>query len=348
MVVIDRVSTLPANTEDKAGRVVIWGKRVEEEERLIIVGGVAALAMALVLAKRPNTFVTVIEDDTLSASPTCEPFLVDDLCSEYRVLLDPAVVTKWNNSLFSIDGKPEQQRCPVALLHNAQIHSELAQCVSHGRAVLGSRVSEVLEDRVVTNQGTFTADLVVDARMPRDPSPGAVHVLTEWVELARPHGLPCPILIDTEAGAAAGWSFVQYIPVGASHLLIRGVGHGLAGGSIDIAPTEGRLLASRQVSYPLIAQRHRSGEPLCVPIQCPHPLAPSELSAALGAAAALFGLPSLSRCHSETALFACGAAASARRLKYAQICQELASVRPPARTPILRSLLAREPGTNFA
>jgi hypothetical protein len=315
----------PFITVVKGGHVTATATR-----HVLIVGGIPALIVALPLAARSDLRITVIDDRPRGEEPAGVFVSADDFSEALEGLLDSVVVAGWDAVIHTAGSAITQPRRRMRLVHEAQLRAELAQKPAFVTLV-SAAPKEVGLHRVSTDRGSFSAEIVVDAREPQATGPDAIHILACLVALSRPHKLRQPVLVDTGTAAGTGWSFYQYLPVGQAQLQIRAVGHGRPGRPIAIDPAEGKLLHSRRSCVPLVPQEPQSGRAITVPYGCPDPIFPSTIPMALAAGSSLAASPSFAEDDLHSVMRDLCDRETCRKASLASDCRKLAAIEPADR-----------------
>jgi hypothetical protein len=315
----------PFITVERGGHVTAPATR-----HVVIVGGIPAFVVALPLAGRADLRITVIDDRPQGDRPAGVFVPADDFPDDLEGLLDSVVVAGWDAVIHSAGCGITQPQRRMSLIHEAQLRAEFTQKPA-SVTLVSATPKEVGLHRVSADRGTFSADMVIDARDPEAPAFDAVHILNCLIALSRPHKLRQPVLVDTGTAAGTGWSFYQYLPVGAAQLQIRAVGHGRPGGPIAIDPDEGRLLHSRRTCIPVVPQRPHRESPITVPYGCPDPVFPSTIPIAFAAGVSLAASPTFAETDLRAAMMELCDREIRRKSKLMADCRKLAAIDPPER-----------------
>jgi hypothetical protein len=260
----------------------------EHSADVIVVGGLTALIIAVALAHRPHGRLLLLQESRPQSALSLAPFSLSGLEEDHLKLVAPAEVAAWPSGYSAVGGAQGHLGTGISLVQEAQLHAELSEASSGGAAYLGVQIQSVEPNVVRTNRGSFAADSIVDARNDSRGGSGHIHLLTQEVLLASPHRLDRPILVDCEPEGNFGWSFLQYFPVAADRLLVRGVGHGESGLEIPICTAEGEMLRSTRSTLPISITWPDKGQGvLSLPSGGVDPILPSEIPLALKSAHAL-------------------------------------------------------------
>ncbi|HET9624955.1 MAG TPA: lycopene beta-cyclase CrtY [Kofleriaceae bacterium] len=198
---------------------------------VIVGGGLAGATCALALAAhRPQASVVIIEREPELGGNHTWCMHADDVSADDLPIVAPAIAQRWDGYTVEF---PDLQR-DLASPYTAVTSASLAAAV---RAALAARPSfelvtgrtavDLAAHQVVLDDGRgFVAPLVVDARGPARYRPEGVDLGYQKfvgleVELARPHGLRAPILMDATVAQIDGFRFFYVLPLAPTRLLIE-------------------------------------------------------------------------------------------------------------------------------
>jgi lycopene beta-cyclase len=189
-------------------------------------GGLANGLIALRLAQlRPDVRVTIVESGaTVGGNHTWSSF-ARDLTPEQRVWTAPLFEHRWDNYQVRFPGLQRRLDAGYGSATSERLAAEVARLVPPDR-ILTSMPVVALSPTSVTlaDQRVITAAAVIDGR-----GQGPTKALDlRWqkflgleVELAEPHGLTGPIIMDATVPQRDGYRFVYTLPFGPTCVLIE-------------------------------------------------------------------------------------------------------------------------------
>ncbi len=189
-------------------------------------GGLANGLIALRLAQlRPEVRVTIVESGaTLGGNHTWSSF-ADDLTAEQRQWTAPLFEHRWDHYEVRF---PRLQRTLAAGYGSAtseRLAAEVAKVLPAERILTAMPVAALTPTSVtLADQNVLHANAVIDGR-----GQGPTKALDlRWqkflgleVELAAPHGLTGPIIMDATVPQLDGYRFVYTLPFGPTRVLIE-------------------------------------------------------------------------------------------------------------------------------
>lgn len=239
------------------------GQMATGEKVLIVGGGLTGSLIALALTRlRPEMPFLLIEQAGYFGGGPVTPFFRAAVPGDADWLIDPLIVAEWPSYYVGFDGFSLTVESPVDYLIQEQIHAEVVQSVPPERYRTGAVAVGGSARTVQLNDGEILeAALVIDARgdfPATDPGSEGIHILNRLVQFAAPHSLDRPILIDA-AIRTSPWTYLQYLPLGPSQLLIRYVG-GPAGATMRSSANDPGLAEGGRV-----VREFRTFEPFRLP-----------------------------------------------------------------------------------
>jgi lycopene beta-cyclase len=197
-----------------------------ERADLILVG--AGLANGLLAyrlaATRPDLHVLVLESGSAPGGNHTWSFHGSDLTPAESAWLDPFIVHRWPG--YAVAFPRRARRLGIGYrAATSDRFAEVLQATLGPRLRCGVSVAELAPTRVVLADGAILeAGAVVDGRGPAPSSAldlAYQKFLGLELQLARPHGLTEPILMDGTVEQADGFRFVYVLPFGPDRLLIE-------------------------------------------------------------------------------------------------------------------------------
>lgn len=196
-----------------------------DHDVIIAGGGLAGGLIALRLAAlRPELDVVILEaGPTLGGVHTWSCFATD-LAPDSRDWLGPLITHRWPR--YSVRFPAHTRTVETEYLSIAS--ERFAQVVSArlgGRARTGVAVAGLDDHAVSLADGSrLTAAAVIDARGPAGPGALALgwqKFVGQEVELATPHGLDGPIVMDATVDQLDGYRFLYVLPFSPTRMLIE-------------------------------------------------------------------------------------------------------------------------------
>jgi lycopene beta-cyclase len=188
-------------------------------------GGLANSLIALRLrALRPEVPVVLVEQgETLGGNHTWS-FHRDDLTPAQLAWLRPLVAHEWPEQWVRFPGFERRLATPYFSVSAARLHQVVSATLGR-RARLGCEITALHPDGARLGSGeVLEGDLVIDGR-----GGGVERGLDlRWqkfvgleVDLASPHGLDMPVLMDATVPQRDGYRFVYVLPLGPRRLLVE-------------------------------------------------------------------------------------------------------------------------------
>lgn len=183
----------------------------------IVGGGLAGGLVALAVAQRhPEARLLLIEQgDTLGGNHLWS-FFDGDISDVQRLMLIPMVTRRWNEGHeVRFPGHVRTLATPYNSIASDRFHAHIMQKLG-ARVMLGAQVETVAPDRVVLGGGkSISARVVLDARGAADLSAlscGWQKFVGQEIELAEPHRMTRPIIMDATVAQRDGYRFVYVLP----------------------------------------------------------------------------------------------------------------------------------------
>lgn len=193
---------------------------------LIVGGGLAGALTALAFAKlRPEVRVELLDGgDSFGGNHVWSVF-ASDLSAEGHELVAPLVEAQWPAYDIAFPSRRRTIETPYASLTSERLDAEL-------RRVLGDRARNRIAVDSVDARGAvlaggdrIEAPHAVDARGPGREVAGYdcgwQKFVGQELELAEPHGLTRPIVMDATVDQVDGYRFVYVLPFGPDRLFVE-------------------------------------------------------------------------------------------------------------------------------
>ena len=211
---------------------------------LILVGGGLAnglIAMRLGML-RPELKVLILESGAALGGNHTWSFHEADVTPAQLAWTKPLVTHRWPGYEVTFPGLRRRLGLPYCAVTSERFHETLMDMGIAAR--FGRRAVELGPERVLLDDGTaLTAPAVVDGRG-FAPPPHLRFAYQKFfgqeVQLAAPHGLETPILMDATVEQVDGYRFVYVLPFAADRLLVEDTCYS-HGPTIDEAAFAGRI-----------------------------------------------------------------------------------------------------------
>jgi lycopene beta-cyclase len=193
---------------------------------LLVGGGLANSLIAWRLAQvRPSLRVRVVEKEARLGGNHTWCCHASDLSSTARNWLEPLVAHAWRGHAVRFPRYSRILPGGYLALTSGRLHDWVAALVGPDALRLGSAVRSVDAGGAVLASGErLDAKVVIDGR----GWPGARGLDVRFqkflgleVELARPHGLARPVLMDATVSQLDGYRFVYVLPLGPRRVLVE-------------------------------------------------------------------------------------------------------------------------------
>jgi lycopene beta-cyclase len=193
-----------------------------EFDVVLVGGGLQSALIALALrARQPQCRWALVEREATLGGNHTWCFHQGDVDDDVRAWIEPLVVHRWSGYDVRFPGFARRIERAYAAITSERLHEVVTGA---GGDVRLDAVATALESsRVTLQDGTIlTAQVVIDARGP-EPEParhaGFQKFLGWEVELAGPHGLTQPVLMDATVDQRDGFRFVYVLPFSATRVL---------------------------------------------------------------------------------------------------------------------------------
>ncbi len=189
-------------------------------------GGLANGLIALRLAqKRPDLRVAIVEAaPTLGGDHTWSSFAAD-IPAEARRWTAPLFAHRWSEYAIRFPGHARTLPQGYGSATSARLDAALRAALPPGRILTGTPVSALDPEGVtLADQRRLSARGVIDGRGQRRTP----HLDLRWqkflgmeLDLARPHGLAGPIIMDATIPQTDGYRFVYTLPFSPTRVLVE-------------------------------------------------------------------------------------------------------------------------------
>ena len=192
---------------------------------VLVGGGLANGLIALRLrALRPELRVVIVERDARLGGQHTWSHFASDVSPAIAAWLEPLIAHRWDGYDVRFPDHARSLTTAYASITSDRFHDVVAAAVGDG-VLCGQAVRAISDDRVNFGAGdTVAAPCVIDGRGPA-PSP---HLVLGWqkflgqeLELATPHGLTRPIVMDATVDQLDGYRFLYTLPLSPTRLLVE-------------------------------------------------------------------------------------------------------------------------------
>lgn len=193
---------------------------------LLVGGGLSAGLIALALARhRPDVSIGIVESgNSFGGNHTWSSFKAD-LSSEGAEIAAPLIAHHWSEYQVRFPSFVRRLDQGYQSALSDRLHDALLAALPPQACFLGTPVSAISPTRVtLANQQVITAGAVIDARGQRETPHlelGFQKFVGLEVELAQPHGLNGPIIMDATVDQHDGYRFVYTLPFTPTTALIE-------------------------------------------------------------------------------------------------------------------------------
>lgn len=222
--------------------------RVRQCDLAIVGGGLAGGLIALAVAKRrPDARVLLIEGGQTLGGNHVWSFFDSDVAPADEPLVAPLVAHRWDGYHVVFPGFRRRLDTRYRSITSERFDEQLRAALPAGQVLTGHKAIEVGPKSVALCDGTrIEAIAVIDARGPGDLSMlecGWQKFLGRELELAMPHGLARPLVMDASVEQADGYRFVYLLPFGPDRLFVEDTYYS------DTPDIDSVLLAGRVSAY---------------------------------------------------------------------------------------------------
>jgi lycopene beta-cyclase len=199
---------------------------VKNTPDVVLVGGGLANSFIAWRLKtlRPELRLLVLERGPALGGRHTWSHFASDVEPEQAAWLEPLIAHRWPSYDVAFPGRRRRLDIPYASTTSERLHAVIAPVL--GDAVrYDADVVEVGPDHVrLAGEDPVSAPLVIDGRGPVD----AADLVLGWqkflgceVEIAEPHGMTAPIVMDATVSQHDGYRFVYTLPLGPDRLMIE-------------------------------------------------------------------------------------------------------------------------------
>ena len=213
----------------------------------ILGGGLAGGLIALAVHQaRPELRVRLIDADTVLGGNHVWSFFEGDLDPAGMALIEPLITHRWDD--YEVRFPAHSRTLPMAYhsIRSSQFDAVLRETLPDDAVRTGARIADATHDLVTLEDGSLiSANSVIDCRGAGDLDTldsGWQKFVGLELELAEPHGLERPIIMDATVEQIDGYRFVYSLPFGATRIFVEDTYYS-DGPELDVETIEGRVLA---------------------------------------------------------------------------------------------------------
>lgn len=201
-----------------------------EFDYILVGGGLQNGLIAAALRKRrPESRIALIEREGGLGGNHTWCFHEEDVSPDSRDWLEPLVVHTWPGYRVvfpHLERTLDTRYSAVTSERLDEVVSAVVRGTAGSKLFLNAEATDVSPHHVTLGTGERLAGtVVVDSRGPPPPSgrrrEGYQKFLGLEIELARPHGLDRPVLMDATVDQSEGFRFFYLLPLGPSRLLVE-------------------------------------------------------------------------------------------------------------------------------
>ncbi len=213
----------------------------------IVGGGLAGGLIALALAKkRPDLGLLLIEAEDRFGGNHVWSCFDSDIAPEHGWLVAPLFVHAWPGHEVRFPSYERGFTTGYRSIESERLDTAIRSALPTGSLMRGT-VAALAPTSVRLDDGrTFTAGAVIDARGPGDMSAldlGYQKFMGQRLELAEPHGLTRPVIMDAAVDQLDGYRFVYVLPFGLRSVFVEDTYYS------DTPDLDSQCLAARISAY---------------------------------------------------------------------------------------------------
>lgn len=199
--------------------------RADRDDVVLVGGGLSSSLIAMRLkASRPALRIRILEREAAPDDSHTWCCFNSDIEARQATWLHPLMGNRWPDYEVRFPDLTRRLTTGYNRLSSAALE-RARRAVLGDSVVYGAEVSHVSDQQVVLADGaTFAAPLVIDGRG-ATPSPHIAVAFQKFVglevELARPHGLTRPLVMDGAVRQLGGFRFFYVLPLDDRRLLIE-------------------------------------------------------------------------------------------------------------------------------
>jgi len=202
----------------------------EMGDYLLVGGGLQNCLIALfLLARAPETRITLVERGGALGGNHTWSFHAEDIPESYREILAPAVHRMWDSYDVFFPGLERRVWCAYGTMLSSDMDSLLQErfaACAHARLVLGQAVASVADGRVTLHSGeVLHGRHVIDGRgadkKPNTGGKGYQKFVGLELQLRNPCPHDVPLLMDARVPQVDGFRFFYVLPFAPDRVLVE-------------------------------------------------------------------------------------------------------------------------------
>jgi lycopene beta-cyclase len=196
---------------------------------LMIAGdGVGAALAALAVAQlRPEVPLLLVAEGERFGGDGLLFLLDEQLTDEERAFVEPLTAARWDGFYAALPARSRKLKLPCRLLSPDLLDAALREAIPAERLRVGRRLVAVRDTSLLLDGGeTLAGDGALDGRAWSHPTAlelGWRHSLARTCDLAAPHRVDLPVLIDSTASEGRSCDFFAVTPLSATRLIVEHV-----------------------------------------------------------------------------------------------------------------------------
>lgn len=197
---------------------------------VLVGGGLQNGLLVLALrARQPAARIALVERDSRLGGNHTWCFHEGDVPRTAREWLAPLVTYRWDGYRIRFPSEDHTLMEAYSGVSSERLGAVVAQAVTSqndSRVILNTTVTGVYPHRIEVSDGDdITGTVIVDGRGPSAldtfPDAGFQKFLGLEVELAEPHGLDLPVVMDATVDQSQGYRFMYVLPLSEKSLLLE-------------------------------------------------------------------------------------------------------------------------------
>ncbi|MET0362360.1 MAG: lycopene beta-cyclase CrtY [Sphingobium sp.] len=222
----DRVVSGAPGLPDIAASVAVAPVDMAHVDVAIVGGGLAGGLIALALAaQRPELRVALIEEQHHCGGNHVWSCFASDIAPEHRWLVTPLIGHAWDGHDVRFSDHERRFVQGYQSIESEALDAMLRATLPPDALITGAAAHMLTPTSVRLADGrTIAAGGVIDARGPGDLSTldlGWQKFLGQRLELAAPHGLTRPVIMDATVDQTDGYRFVYLLPFGPRSIFVE-------------------------------------------------------------------------------------------------------------------------------
>ncbi len=192
----------------------------------IVGGGLSGGLTAMALARlRPDVRIVLVEAGDSIGGNHLWSYFSSDIAPEHRWLTAPLISHGWAGNQVHFPDFSRKLRQNYYTIESERLDEQVRAALPADALLLGQKVLACGPTSVVLEDGRrIEAGAVIDARGPADLAAlqcGWQKFVGQTLELAEPHNLTQPVIMDARVEQIDGYRFVYLLPFSPVHLFVE-------------------------------------------------------------------------------------------------------------------------------